>query len=295
VLGLAFAGVLLAVLGGAVYAGYRAGETQRADQIRATQTIELKVQFDLGATDLAAGRYTTAIARFEYVVKIDPDYPGAAERLAEARAALQVTPLPTSAPTLPASKDPAEIFARAEQAYAARDWDGVIALLAQLHALDPEHQDVKADGMLFSALRNRGIARIQGDAMEAGMRDLDQARAFGPLDDEALSYRAWARLYLEAQSYWGLDWQEASEILQQLYVLAPNFKDTTSKYYEATVNYARQLDAAGDPCGAATQYTTAQTLMEDDSMAEALAVAQAACALTPTPEPTSDVTPSPAP
>jgi tetratricopeptide (TPR) repeat protein len=294
-LGLTFACVLLAVIGGAIFAGYRAGEAQRVEQIRATQTVELQVQFDLGVTDLDAGRYAMAIARFEYILKIDPAYSGAAEKLAEARAALQITPAPTALPTLPASKDPAEIFARATQADAAQDWDGVIALLAQLHAVDPDYENVNADGMLFTALRNRGIARIEGDAMEAGMRDLDQARAFGPLDDQALSYRAWARLYLEAQSYWGLNWMEASRILQQLYVLAPNFKDTTSKYYEATLNYARQLDAAGDVCGAVEPYAVAQALSADEAVAQALQAAEAACALTPTPEATSDLAPSATP
>ena len=88
-------------------------------------------------------------------------------------------------------------------------------------------------------------------------------------------------------------------ILQQLYVLAPNFHDTTARLYQATLNYARQLDAAGDPCGAAEHYAEAQTLQADPQVADALAEAQAACALTPTPEggattPAADGTPVPA-
>jgi len=291
-LGLSFACVLLAVLGGAAFAGYRAGLGQRDSQLRATQAVALKQQYDLGVGDLAAGRYGLAAERFQYILNLDPDYPGAAEKLAEARAALQSTTTPSpSATPLPASQDPAEIFARAQQAYTSGDWESVIALIAQLHAVDPNYKAVQADGLVFVALRNRGVARIQqGDGMEAGIFDLDQAEAFGPLDTDALNFRAWARLYLEAQSYWGVSWEQTVQTLQLLYVLAPNFHDTSRRLYQATLNYAAQLAAAGDYCGAAAQYAASQRLFVDQSVAEPQATAQAVCLLTPTPTPTLDLT-----
>jgi tetratricopeptide (TPR) repeat protein len=303
-LGLSFAVILLTVIGGAAFAGYRAGLAQRESQMRATQTLELKTQYDLGVSDLAAGRSEIAATRFEYILRIDPAYPGAVEKLAEARAALQATatPAPDPSPT-PVADDAAEIFALAQQYYAAGDWNGVITQLAILHSIDPNYEAVRADGMLFVALRHRGVARIQGDEMEAGIFDLDQAQAFGPLDSEAVNYRAWARLYLAAQSYWGVNWQQAAQILQQLYILAPNFRDTSSRLYQATLNYAGQLAAAGDQCGAAEQYAAAQNLFVDPNVAEAEATAQEACLLTPTPEdtpepgdvPEGDATPTPGP
>jgi tetratricopeptide (TPR) repeat protein len=286
-IGLVFAAVLLAVIAGAAWAGYRAGLSTRDDHLRATQASDLKSQFDLGVSDLAAGRPSMAVARFEYILSLDPDYPGAREKLAEAQAALDVTPTPLP-PTPPpiAGEDPAQILALAQTYAAATNWDGVIDQITRLHAADPDYETVKADGLLFTALRGRGLARIQGDAMEAGIFDLDQAGAFAPLDTEARNYRAWARLYLAAKSFWGLDWAKAVDILSQLYVLAPNFKDTSRLLYQATLNYAAQLNVAGDVCAAAGSYAAAQQLFPDSQVAELQVTAEAACALTPTPEPT---------
>ena len=278
--------LLLGVIGAASYAGYHAGLNDRSASQRATAESDLRAQYDLGIADLNAGRNTLAVDRFQYVLAIDPNYPGAAIMLARAQAALQVTP--RAATPVPVGNTPAEIFALAQEYSLAQNWSGVISQLTLLHAVDPTYEAVKADGLLFVALRNRGVERIQGDEMEAGIFDLDQAEAFGPLDGDAANYRAWARLYLAAQSYWGVNWQQTVQILQQLYVLAPNFHDTARKLNEATLKYAAQLAAGGDVCGAAEQYAASQALFADASVAEAQATAQAACLLvTPTPDVTA--------
>jgi hypothetical protein len=91
------------------------------------------------------------------------------------------------------------------------------------------------------------------------------------------------------------------QILQQLYVLAPYFRDTSVRLYQATLNYADQLAKAGDACDAATHYAEAQVLSPDAQVADKLAAATAACAQTPTPSAsgsptlslTATVTPTP--
>ncbi len=296
-IGLATVALLVLVLAGAAYAGYQAGLTQRQAQFEATQAADLQLQYELGVADLAAGRNEVAIARFEYIVRLDPQYRDAGQKLAAARLAFGATPTVTPRPLSTPSPTPSataeltstaavEIFGLAQDAYAVGDWDGVISQLNHLRVIDPEYETVRASGMLYVALRNRGIARILGDELEGGMSDIDQAEAYGPLDTEALNHRAYARLYLAALSYWGLNWQEAMDILQQLYLIAPYFHDTSTRLYRATVNYADQLVAAGDYCGAAERYTEAQALFADDlDVATALAEAQAACAQTPTPDP----------
>jgi len=289
--------LLLLVLAGAAYAGYQAGLTQRQAQFEATQAADLQLQYELGLADLAAGRNELAIERFESIVRLDPHYLDAGQKLAEARQAFGAVPTATPQPLTTASPTPSatpvmtstqavEIFNLAQGAYALGDWDSVISQLTHLHVVDPEYEVVRANGMLYVALRNRGIARILGDELEGGMSDLDQAEAFGPLDTEALNHRAYARLYLAALSYWGLNWQQAMDILQQLYAIAPYFHDTSTRLYRATVNYADQLVDASDYCGAAELYTQAQALFADDAaVADSLAAAQAACAQTPTPDP----------
>jgi tetratricopeptide (TPR) repeat protein len=195
-------------------------------------------------------------------------------------APMTATPSPTTAPTV--SHAAADLFAQAQAQTAASDWEGVIATVSQLHAVDPTYEAVKANGMLYVAYRNRGVALIKGDDIETGMFDLDKAQAIGPLDSEALNYRAWGRLYLAAQSFWGLNWQQAMEILQQLHLIAPYFHDTPELLYTATVKYADQLTHSGDHCSAAQHYAEAQALKPDPKIAEALLAAQTSCALTPT-------------
>jgi tetratricopeptide (TPR) repeat protein len=284
-------GVIL-ILGGAGYAGYQAGLAQRGTQAQATRAADLEHQYELGVSDLAAGRYEVAQARFEYIVQLDPSFRDASQKLAQVRAAIAATATPTLAPptATPSPQPPTatqshaaeDLFAQAQAQYAAADWDGVIATLTQLHGVDPTFQAVKVNGMLYVAYRNSGIAQISGNDIEGGMFDLDQAEAIGPLDSDALNYRAWGRLYLAAQSYWGLNWQQAMVILQQLYLIAPYFHDTSTLLYQATVNYADQLAKSGDACGAAQHYTEAQALKVDPKIAEALATAEASCAKTPT-------------
>lgn len=293
-IGLVFGLVLIVVLGASAWAGYQSGVNQRAEQARATQTFELQQQFDLGVQDLAAQRYRLAADRFQYILDHNPQFPGAADKLRQAQAGLNATPIPTQppAPPTPEGKDPAKLFAVTKELIEDENWDAAIAEIAYLRSIDPDYEPLAVDNLLYMALRARGVARIQGEAMEAGIADLDYAATFRPLDDEARSYRAWARLYLAAKSYYGVDWQRSVEILSDLYLLAPNFKDTTRLYYQSLLGYAAQLAIAGDACAAAEQYAAAQQLVSDQQVADTLATAQVNCLLTPTPEPTSE-TPTP--
>jgi len=282
--------LVLAVLAGSAFAGYQAGLTQRDTQARATQAADLNLQYTLGQSDVAAGRYEVAQARFEYILQLDPHYRDTGQKLADLLALMAVTPTASPAPvTVTPSPQPsateshvaADLFAQAQTQSAAANWAGVIATLGDLRGVDATYQAVKANGMLYVAYRNLGVSLIAGTDIESGMFDLDKAEAIGPLDSEALNYRAWGRLYLAAQSFWGLNWQQAMEILQQLYVIAPYFHDTGAMLYTATVSYADQLAHAGDTCGAATHYAEAQALKPDVKIAETLATTQASCALTP--------------
>jgi|SRR5579859_120054 len=292
-IGLGIVVMVLVILAGAGYAGYEAGLTQRDSQARATQAADLDQQYQLGLADIAAGRYPVAQARFEYILQLDPQYRDAGQKLAQVRLAMAVTPTPTRAPatvtpspTIAAtqSHEAADLFAQAQTQFAAGDWDGVVSTLSRLRAVDATYEAVKANGMLYVAYRNRGVAQISGSDIESGMFDLDKAAAIGPLDSEALNYRAWGRLYLAAQSFWGLNWGQAMEILQQLHLIAPYFHDTSALLYTATVNYADQLAHSGDNCGAAQHYAEAQALKPDPKIAEKLATATTDCALTPTVE-----------
>ena len=99
--------------------GYFAGERKRGD-LRTSDVAEVaQQQFDLGLQDLAAGRFELARQRFEYVIRLDPTYPQAAEQLAAALVGLNVpaaTIAPLASPT-PNLAPVADLFAQALAAY----------------------------------------------------------------------------------------------------------------------------------------------------------------------------------
>ena len=292
--GLGLAAALIVVVSGAAFGGYQAGQEQRETSFQATRTYELENQYALGLADLQAGNFELAVARFEYVLELDPNFRDAGAKLAEAQVGFGATPSPrptaaVATATLAVTAEPTEsgeaasLLAQAQASATAEDWDGVLSALTQLHSIDPEYEAVRVDGLVFRALRNRGVARIMGDAMEAGIYDLDQAEAFGPLDSEALNVRAWARTYLAGRSYWGLDWKRTMDIFEELSLIAPYFRDTDRRLFEAVVNYADQLVAAGDFCGAAERYQRSLLLFTDDTVSARLVAAQEGCANPPPP------------
>lgn len=249
--------LLTALLGAGL--GYRSAQ-QASQAFRLTQVAQVaQEQFRLGVEDLEAGRYELAKQRFEYVIQLDPTFPGAPERLAEV---LLVLNQPTSPPPTPvASPTPnlapvEELFEQAQAAFAAEDWSAVIDTLLLLRAKDPGYRAAEVDGLLYLALRNRGVERIAKEGLlEEGLYDLSLAERFGPLDQDAETWRSWARLYLEANTYMGVDWAQATFYWAQVYLVAPYLRnDAYLKYAISAHNYGDQLMAAGDPCAAVEVY-----------------------------------------
>ena len=101
-IGVGVLAIVALTVGFAIWQGYQAGLQQHQSQAEATRSAELKTQYDLGVADLTAGNNELAQQRFEYILGIDPSYPGAAEKLAEAKVVLQITPsaTPMNAPML---------------------------------------------------------------------------------------------------------------------------------------------------------------------------------------------------
>jgi hypothetical protein len=298
--------IMALTVGVAIWGGYQSGLRQHQFQAQATRSAELKTQFDLGVADLSAGNNELAQQRFEYILSVDPNYPGAADKLIEAKVVLQITPsatplpLPTVTPvptgSSPAGPDPASFLAQAEQSSAGKNWDDVIQKLSDLRALDPNYKPADVNKLLFTALRNRGVARIDGKELEAGIFDLNQAEMLGNLDTDAKSHRLWARYYLDAMSYWGLNWKKTVDLLSELHTFAPYFQDSAAKLYQAHLNYAAQLAAAKNYCEAAAQYAAAQALSPASAVADKQAAAQAQCVPTPVGGGgTPGITPTPAP
>ena len=299
VLGGFFLMLLLAAAGG--YFGYRAALEIRwkaqEDQIAMIATT----QYQLGVTELDAGDYEMARRRFEYVISISPEFPGAVEKLTDVMLKMamistptpvvEVGPEPTATPDLRGAE---AIFNQAVQVYRGQDWNATIATLDRLRDEDITYRTLEVDGMYYIALRFRGIQKIvQEGNLEGGMYDLSQAERYGPVDGQAEQYRTWARYYLTGSSFWDVDWPKAIDYFYQVYAALPNLRDgsgwtATERYRKASIAYGDQLVAAGEYCMARDQYRNALSLGADEILAPTATAVQLICEPpTPTPEPTA--------
>jgi tetratricopeptide (TPR) repeat protein len=271
---------LLVIAGASAYGGYLSGINQRTS-FEATQVSqEVARQFQLGLEDLDAGRYEVARQRFEYVIKLDPGYPGVTDQLAAVLLELNTTATPTTVPTPTLTptvdlRGAEELFSQAQLFLADEKWTEAIETLLKLRKDEPSYQAVEVDSMLYVALRNRGVHRILNEAdLEGGTYDLALAERFGPLDVEARNMRSWADLYVTGASFWGLDWGQSVFFFGQLIPVAPNLRDSsnltaTERYRVASIEYGDLLAEEGEWCLALEQYEAALNLGSDPEVEEA--------------------------
>jgi hypothetical protein len=257
VVGLGLFAVL--VLTVATFTGVSAGR-QRASQSTGEMLARAaQEQFDLGVEDLLATRYELARQRFEYVLQINPDFPGAAELLGRALAALQLpTPMPsptgpppTPTPTLDVSSLQA-LFDQAQSALAQGGWSTALEALITLRGRDITYRAGEIDSMMSQALRSLGVDEILRGLHEQGIYHLNLAERFAALDGTSVAWRNSAAFYTWANSYFGLDWAESARLFGQ--ICSAQTWDACRKYARSALEYGHLLLATGDPCGAAYQY-----------------------------------------
>ncbi len=285
--------VFVVVLG--VLLGYRNG-IQRRRALETSQIItKAAEQFELGLVDMQQGRYEIARQRFEYVISIDPAYPGVTDKLAEVLLVLNVTATPTAAPQAiptmaPAAEDAPVVdaatldalFAQAEEYLAAQEWTQAIETLEQIRKQQATYRAVEIDGMIYLALRQRGVQKITLGELEGGIYDLTLAEKFGVLDTEADSWRTWARLYITGASYWDVDWPRAIEAFRQVAQMTPNLSDSSGwtaakRYVDAIVGYGDYLVANGRACEADDVYNEAYLYTGNEIYMEMIRNAQELC------------------
>jgi tetratricopeptide (TPR) repeat protein len=297
--------ITIALLGGAILLGALAGNLSASRTLQSQQAAlsgqELRQQYDLGVKDLEAGRYEVAKQRFEYIINTDPYYPGAMEMLAQSMQVLYATASPTAPPatiTPTATRDPRpieELYNQALTQVASQDWDGAIDTLGALRKEDRTYQTARVDGMLYLALRSRGVAKIlQGRNLEGGIYDLAQAGRFGPLDVEANQARQWARLYIIGLSFWEVHPEQAVYYFSQVAAAVPNLSDgsgwtAAERYRAALIQYGDLLASQDAWCEAMQQYELALAIRPDAALQEAQQMAAERC-LGQTPTATIDAT-----
>ncbi len=252
--------VVLIIVG--LLGGYSSGMGQRFAAQNTVISGQLADQFQLGTQAMQAGNLGLAKQYFEYVIRINPQFPGIQAAYTDLLIKMQVSPTPIFSPTPLISPTPdlrgaEEIFNTVVQLLNSQDWDGALTNLDSLRKEAPTYKTAEVDGMYYQALRQRGVAKITAACrdtnLEGGIYDLTLAEHFvgtGNLDSIAQSLRTYARLYIIGASFWDQDWIQAQYFFGQVMAGYPNMSDSSclpaaKRWYEATINYAQQLSGGG--------------------------------------------------
>ena len=295
--------LLALIAGGSALAGYRSAIDER-NAFGSTQIAgETSAQYALALADIEAKNYEMARQRLEYVIRLDPNYPGAANALADVLLAQRTTATPTVAPTPTLTPTPDlrgrdELYNQSQSLLAGADWSGAIDTLLTLRKQYPDFQAVQIDGMLYVALRNRGVSKIASSDLEGGTYDLTLAERFGPLDSEANNWRDWAEMYTRGASFWSVDWPQAVAAFAQLSATVPNLSDSSgwtasNRYLDALLGYGDWLSGRGEWCLAAEQYATYLTLMANPQVEPTAVFADQQCSSGGQPDQVPNTTPTP--
>ena len=313
--------VLIAMLALAGVSGGLAAFQSANQAVHATETqsfiLELTGQYIQAQQDVAAGRYEDARQRLEYILAQNRDFPGATDRLREVLAILYATatptPRPTSTPTPTATatftptptrdlRPLNDLFDEAGSAMKSGDWTKVVDILSSLRKEDPGYSTASVDGMLYMALRNRGLDRILKEAdLEGGSYDLALAERFGPLDAEASWAQQMVRLYMYGSAFWEAYPEQAVYYFGQVASAAPYLTDSSgwtaaARYRDSLIQYGDQLVADDHPCDALDQYQLALTWGSTNELQDTVDETYLACyppTATPTVTPTLTETPTP--
>ncbi len=278
--------------------GYFSGIANRKATENNNRALVASMQYQLGVTDLQAGRYGFAKQRFEYVIELDPGFPGVLEKMAEISIIMNATatptpaPIPTAAPTLDLS-GVENLLAQSKQFLVAKDWSGAISALDAIRKGNPSFKTLEVDGLYFLALKHRGVEKIyQLGKLESGIYDIVLMTRFGPMDVDSRDASEWAVSYIYGASWWGIDFVRVVKDLEIVYTNFPNMQDqghvtAFERYRMALAGVGDQLALKEKWCDAVPYYFQSLQLGDNDKVAEAYTKANNKCiALTPTETPT---------
>lgn len=261
-------------------AGWSSG---RAD-LNASATVQAGLymfdQYNLAMQDIKDGHYDLARQRLEYIYYQDPEFLDVIDQLVSVMFILNTTGVPTTGASLPSAsptptQDPRpkeELFAAAQALLAGRDWTKTIDTLLALRSSDQGYRTVDVDGMLFVALRNRGVQNIvEFGLFEPGLYDFSLAEKFGPLDAQSVIYREFARMYLFGNAFWYAYPEEAAYYYGQAMSISPDLRDSSGlsafyRFWQSLVHWGDKLAREGDWCGAYEKYQQAMNARTDNQV-----------------------------
>ncbi len=296
-------GVLLITAFGAL-GGYYSGIANRQAIAQNNRSLAASMQYQLGLTDMQNGNYDFAKQRFEYVIQLDPGFPGVLEKMAEIAIVMNATAIPTDAPIATAAptldlSGVENLLAQSKQFLVAEDWTGAMAALDAIRKENPSFKTLEVDGLYYLALRSRGIQKIyQLGKLESGIFDITLMSRFGPIDKDSRDASEWASLYIHGAAWWGVDWLKVVNDLAIVYTNFPNMLDNGRQ--TAIERYRIALAGVGDTlagqskwCEAVPYYLQSLQVGDNGKVGELYTKANNKCiALTPTETPTLEVLPT---
>ena len=306
--------VILVLLLGAIL-GIPRGINERVSLAETQAAPKIQTQLDNAKLDIEEGRYEVALDRLDWILEEMSSYLSA-EELAEVgelysqtllRMATFRTPTPQSSPTataLPYTPTPdlrgeEELFSTAQRLISEESWDEAVKTLEALRQKNLDYRPVQVDGLLYVALRNRGLDKIlaQGN-LEPGIYDLTLAERFAPLDSTAEGIRTWTRLYITGASYWGVDWGQVIYYFEQVYPQLPFLRDSTNmtateRYRIGLIEYGTQLANAGEVCEALEYFQMALGISADPEVQPTVQWVADECEQKNRPQPQPQNTPTP--
>jgi len=277
--------LVVVVLVAAAATGVAVGINDRVSLAENQAAPRIESQLASARLDIEEGRYEIALSRLDWILDEMTEFLSEDElaEIGEIYSQTLVllasvgTPTPQPSPTpeepeytpTPDIRGAEDLFTTARQLMADRAWDDAIQALQALREKDLTFRTVQVDGMLYVALRNRGIQKILADgSLEPGIYDLTLAERFAPLDSRAEGLRTWTRLYLTGASFWDVDWGQVVFYFEQVYPHLPNLRDgtfmtATDRFRIGAIEYGNQLALAGEYCLAEEYFQRALSLGED--------------------------------
>jgi len=159
------------------------------------------------------------------------------------------TPVPDATPTLTVAQLSRPLWVQADVAWTRQDWDGVIAALERIRAIDSH--DAEARARLAEAHYCRAVQMMydqrpaEADNLEEARLELDQAVRLDATIEGLQEARSLLGMYLQGlDAFWLQDWGGAVEHLETVYDLDPDFRDTQvmlgQAHYEVGVEFQQE-------------------------------------------------------
>lgn len=273
------------------FLAWETGQDLRAEQEQVQSAEQIARQVELAQQDVDKRSFNLALDRLEWVLGQDPENAPALalrQRIIATREATLVEPTaapeePTDEPTPDATLAPDAAalqpeLDRIEGLVSRQKWDEALPALLGFQYRYPSTQRPSTDRLLYDTYLNLGLETIQTEKVGLGLNYLSQAERLGDLPQEAKDYRFWAELYLDAISYYGVNWQIASDNFRELCYAAPFYQGSCDRLFVSLVNYGDQLAYLADWCPAASVFEEAWSMQRTDELGGKLDSARTNCA-----------------